>query len=308
MFIVLLVYALFASVFTTAKFALEFSSPLFLVGSRMLAAGLIILIYQALTNPSSLRLTKRRVFLLAMLGIFNIYLTNIFEFWGLNHLSSSKTCLIYSLSPFLSALFSYLIFNDRLTPKKWAGLCVGFAALLPIMLHQTAQEADSGVFWLFSWAELSVVMATFCSAYGWVVLKQVVTEEKCSPVTANGMSMCLGGVLALIHSRAVETWNPVPISNLEYFLISAAVLILVSNLICYNLYGALLKKYSATFLSLAGFTTPLFAAFFGWAFLKEEVPFPFYISLFVLFAGLLLFYQEEIGLRPLPQKAPNVQA
>ena len=73
-------------------------------------------------------------------------------------------------------------------------------------------------------------------------------------------------------------------------------LIIISNFICYNLYGFLLKRFSATFLSFAGFITPLFSAFFGWFYLGELVPATFYASATVVFAGLFIFYQEELQL------------
>ena len=116
---IFLLYALFASVFTISKTALDYSQPLFLVGSRMLLAGLILIGYQTFVSKEKFiydRLTWFRIF---QLGFLNIYLTNVLEFWGLRYLTSFKTCFIYSLSPFLSAFFCYLMFKDKMTKKKW---------------------------------------------------------------------------------------------------------------------------------------------------------------------------------------------
>lgn len=295
MFFVILLYALFASVFTAAKTGLEYSQPLFLVGSRMLMAGLLLLAYQYFFKREGFKLNRQDLPRLALLGIFAIYLTNIFEFWGLKYLTSFKTCFIYSLSPFLSALFSYVALNERMSLKKWMGLLIGFLGFIPILISQTSQEEQTGLVWVFSWAELSVVIAAACSVYGWILLKQVVSENGYAPTMANGVSMVLGGCLALMHSALVEEWEPLPVTEYLPFLSSAAILIIVSNLVCYNLYGYLLKKYSATFMSLAGFTTPLFTAFFGWIFLGEVVTWPFYVSFAIVLSGLLLFYQEELS-------------
>ncbi|KAF3362637.1 S-adenosylmethionine/S-adenosylhomocysteine transporter [Chlamydiales bacterium STE3] len=294
MFLVILVYALFASVFTTAKTALDYTEPLFLVGSRMLFAGALLLGYQYLFHRKHFILRKKDLLRLTLLALFAIYLTNAFEFWGLKYLTSFKTCFIYSLSPFTSALLSYFVFGERMTSKKWLGLITGFAGFIPILLSQTASEETTGHFLFLSWAEISVIMAALCSVYGWILLKQLVSENHLSPIMANGMSMFIGGSIALIHSFFVESWTPVPVTEFAPFLTCTLVLILVSNFICYNLYGWLLKHYSATFMSFAGFTTPLFAAFFGWLYLGETITWPFYLSAGIVFLGLTLFNQEEL--------------
>lgn len=294
MFYVLLLYALFASVFTIAKTGLTHVEPFFLVGTRMMLAGIILLSYQFFVKKQTFSFNRQTWRRLIFLAVFNIYLTNVFEFWGLRYLTTFKTCFIYSLSPFLSALFCYFLFSERLTSKKWIGLMIGFLGFMPILLSQTSSEEQTGQLFFFSWAELAVMVAAICSVYGWILLKQLVNENQLSPLMANGMSMFIGGTLALGHSFSVENWDPLPVTNYPIFVECTILLILISNLICYNLYGSLLKQYSPTFMSFAGFTTPLFTALFGWFLLDEIVTWPFYLSFLIVFTGLLLFDQEEL--------------
>lgn len=295
MFYVILLYALFASVFTIAKTGLEYAQPFFLVGTRMLLAGLILLAYQRIANKETFSFDRKTWWRILQLACLNIYLTNVFEFWGLQYLTSFKTCFIYSLSPFLSALFCYLLFSEKLTPKKWMGLFIGFLGFLPILMSEKGSEGGGNLL-LFSWPEVSVMLAAICSVYGWIVLMQLVNEHKLPPMTANGTSMFIGGAFALLHSFIIEDWNPIPVTNIPVVLECTLLLILISNLICYNLYGTLLKRYSATFISFAGFTTPLFTALFGWYFLGEVVTWPFYLSFAIVLSGLVLFDQDELKL------------
>lgn len=294
MFLVLLLYALFASVFIIAKSTLQYVEPFFLVGSRMMMAGVILLAYQFFRNRQDFNFPKHCLWKMVCLAFFNIYLTNVFEFWGLKYLTSSKTCFIYSLSPFISALFAYFIFSEKLTSKKWIGLIIGFGGCMPILLHESAQEELTGHFWIFSWAEIAVIIASTCSVYGWILLQQLVRDYRYSPVMANGVSMLMGGGMALMHSMIVEKWDPVPVMSVMPFLEGSILLIIISNLICYNLYGVLLKRHSATFMSFAGFSTPIFTALFGWLYLGEVVAWPFYLSAVIVFIGLLIFRQEEL--------------
>lgn len=299
---IIVLYAGFASVFTFSKLALGVSEPFFLIGSRMFLAGALLLGYLAITDRKALKLSRNALKLAFALGALNIYLTNAFEFWGLKYLTSFKTCFIYSLSPFASALLSYFLFSERMTNKKWLGLLIGFSGFIPLFISHSDEELKAGTLFNLSWAEISVAMAALTSVYGWILLKQLVSEEKVPFLAANGYSMAIGGFIALIHSFATETWAPIPVSDYSIFLFGFVALLLISNFLCYNLYGWLLKSFSATFLSFSGFLTPIFSAFFGWYFLGETIDLPFYLSAAIVFSGLMIFYQEEIALVPLPKK------
>src|SRR5690606_17444994 len=128
------------------------------------------------------------------------------------------------------ALFSYFILSEKLSWKKWLGLAVGFSGFIPILLIQGSSEAFSGEFWIFSWAELSVLSAATCSVFGWILLRKLVNRSQIPFFVANGYSMLIGGACALFHSFCVETWNPLPTDNLLLFLKAFLLLILISNL------------------------------------------------------------------------------
>ncbi len=294
MVFVFLLFALFASVFTVSKIGLEYTQPFFLIGFRMLMAGIVLFGYEFYRNRGNFKIDWQSCRRILRLALFNIYLTNVLEFWGLKYLTSFKTCFIYSLSPFISALFSYLIFSEKMSFKKWIGLCIGFLGILPMMLSETSLEMETGHLYVFSWAELAVVAAATTSVYGWILLRQLINENGYSPQLANGMSMIIGGSMSLIHSGFVENWNPVPVTEFLPFILCSAWLLVVSNLICYNLYGWLLKRFSATFMSFSGFTTSMFSALFGWAFLNESLTWALFISTSIILLGLTLFYQEEL--------------
>lgn len=294
MFLVFTLYALFASVFTVGKVSLNYAQPFFIVGSRMAVAGVLMVAYQLYKDKSAFKFHPSGWLNIALFAALGIYVTNACEFWGLQFLTSSKTCFLYSTSPFISALLSYFILKESMSKKKWWGLGIGFLGLLPILLSQGAGEMKSGGFFIFSWPEIALLVATTASALGWILLRQTVTHKKINLFVANGLGMLIGGFITLGHSYGVESWNPIPVSNFVPFAETALALLVISNLLAYNLYGYLLKRYSATFMAFAGFSTPFFAAIFGWMFLKESVPLPLWGGLVLLFAGLFLFHQEEI--------------
>lgn len=305
---VILLFALFASLFTLSKTALAFSEPFFLIGSRMTLAGIVLLTYHLLFNRTAPRIRLSHLLPLFILGLVSIYITNIAEIWGIQFMSSAKACLIYSLSPFVASLFAYWMLNEKLSLKKSVGLAVGFFGLTPILLTQSSSSELVKDLLFVSWAELSLIIAVFASVYGWILLKKIINELHYSPVMANGCSMLIGGVLALLHSYfSGEQWTPLPVAagKMSGFLECTLWMLLISNVICYNLYGHLLKRFSATFMSLAGLVTPLFASLFGWYFLDEVISWHFFASMTLFSIGLTLFYQEELAqnfAHPLPEK------
>lgn len=306
-FTVFLTFFIWSTSFTLAKTTLQYAPPLFLTGFRMFLAGVILLAFLLIFRRDQFKIKKAQIFPLILLSLTSVYLTNAFEFWGLQYLSAAKACFIYSLSPFLSAVFSYFQFKEKLTSKKILGLVIGFIGFVPVLFSQSGSEELLGGFSFLSWAEIALILATVTSVYGWVLLRKLGKDDGMSPMMANGSSMFLGGLLAFIHSLIVDSWNPVPVTNFAPFMQGVLLMILISNLICYNLYGWLLKKYTATFLSFAGLLTPLFAAFFGYFVLGEKVNWTFFVSVGVISMGLWLVYAEELKLGYIKRKAVKAQ-
>src|SRR3989344_2894084 len=186
-FLVLLMYATWSSVFSIAKIALEYSPPLFLTASRMLLAGALLLGYLALRR-ASFRFTRKQCLLLVLLAISSIYLTNACEFWSLQHLTAAKTCFIYSLSPFFAALLSYLHFGEKMNNRKWLGGGGGFLGFIPVLAMQKgAGELLTSISFL-SWPELMMVGASFCTSYGWILLRLIVNPPSKGAETVSPIS------------------------------------------------------------------------------------------------------------------------
>lgn len=295
-FFVALMYAAWSSIFSLGKLALEHSPPLFLTATRMLFAAVLILSFLLITKRSSLKLSLRQFASVLLLAFFSIYLTNTLEFWGLQYLSAAKTCFIYSLSPFFAALFSYIHFNEKMNPRKWLGLLIGFIGFIPVLFTQTGSEELLNAFSFFSWPTLAIMGAALSSVYGWVLLRLMVKEQEITPLVANGTSMLFGGLFALIHSYLVEPGAPFPIAplHLTSFVKAVALITVISNLICYNLYGMFLKKYTATFLSFVGLLSPIFASLNAWIFLGEPPSWIIFASTSVVSVGLWIVYRAEL--------------
>lgn len=291
---ILIINAIFSIIFPIGKLAMVYAGPFLTIAFRMVVGGLLLLFYRYIIPDTGKHYMNPNFWWhVALLALFNVFLTNSFEFWGLRFMSSAKTSFIYNLSPFFSALFGYYYFNEHMTAKKWLGLIISFLGFIPVFIMQSPKEASLQHFFIFSTAELALLIATVSLTYGWIVMQDVVRNKKFDAVLANGFSMILGGILSGIVGIMIHESYP-PAADWQPFMFWITIMALLSSCICYPLYSHLLKKYTATFMTFTGLLGPLLAAFFDWIFFGEVVSWEFYMATAIVCVGLYIFYQEEL--------------
>ncbi|MCH9620752.1 MAG: S-adenosylmethionine/S-adenosylhomocysteine transporter [Chlamydiia bacterium] len=311
MFLPPLLYFLWSLSFPVGKKLLEMSPPVFLTGSRMILGAIFLLGFILVFQRKTIKKISLRGWLaLFILGFFSIFLTNILEFWSLQHLSSAKTCFLYSLSPFLTAILSYFHFNEKMTVKKWIGIIIGISGFIPVLMLTSGNESSFSSIFSLSLPEISMFCAVFFAVYGWIILRKLVKDNDISPPLANGLSMFIGGVLSIIASLYIDRWSPIPLkAGSGYtFGITLISLTILSNIVCYNLYGYLLKKYTATLLSFFGLLSPIFSSIHGYFILGESINPIIFLSTGIVLLGLKLVYSEEIKLGYIKKKASEPSA
>ncbi len=306
MILVLVLYMLFASTFTFGKAALTYMQPFMFIGIRMTAAGLLLLGYQYLFNRSKWRFEREDMSKMAQVAFFLMFLSFIAEFWAMQYVSAAKACLLYNLSPFITALFAIWLLAERLTGKQWLGLGIGMLGFIPILVNQMPTEALTVHLGFISMPELVLLVAVASACYGWIATKQLVVVRGYSTIMVNGITMVGGGILAIISALLFETspwiraaadpkWGLSPVAYAGWALFGYTVfLIIIANVICFNLYSSLLHRYSVTFISFVGFTTPLFAALFDLLYFGQRVSMSFFATIGLVGIGIFVFYQDEL--------------
>jgi drug/metabolite transporter (DMT)-like permease len=289
---VILMYAIFASSFPLTKILLSYSEPFFMTGIRMVAGGIILLFYHMAYKKNSFTISKNQYFLYAQIIVIGFYLNYIARFWSINYLSSAKASCIFAINPLIASLFSYLFLGETTSKRQWLGFAFGICSLIPIFLPLTITDSLISHSLMFSGPEWIMLFSVIADCYKWILIRKLILNHACSPIMVNGLSMAIGGILALLTAFPAEGF--LPVSSLIPFVGYMILYIFISNVISYNLYGFLLRSYTVTFMSLAGFMAPLFASFYGWFFLQEELHGNFFLSVAMLAIGLYLFYQDEI--------------
>jgi len=290
--LIILMYALFASSFIFGKILVGMTTPFFLTGIRMFIAGVLLLSYQYFWKKHTFTFPKDHLWLYTQIIVMGIYFAYALRFWGLDYLSASKTALLFNASPFYAAFYSYIFFKERLTKKQWLGLFIGICGLIPILITSSAEEQNIGEFLFLSWPEIAILVSVGLHSYSWICVRKLIKSKKQDIIVVNGITMLCAGILALVTSPLIE--GPQSITDWYEFGSTLAAVILVSNVICFNLYGYLLKHYSPTLLSFAGFLVPIFTAFYSWILWNITLTWHFYLSMIIVFIGLYIFYQDEL--------------
>lgn len=287
MYLVFFLYALLASTFSIGKILVNLLPPIFLIAIRMIIAGTLLSGAWYIFDRQVV-IKYRDWWLFSIVVLFHILLPFASEYIALQYISPSSACLMYNLSPFLSAILSYLIFHEVMTPKKWIGFFIGIIGILFYLQSQCCVDLD------LSWPNFLMFISVVTSCLGWIFVRILVKNKGYSTLLVNGVSMFIGGWIALPISRYFEGVVTIEQFQITHIIGWLALMILIANILFYNLYGYLLKKYTATFLAFAGFITPLFAAFFEWLFFGIIVPHEFFLTILIVGAGIFLFYQEEL--------------
>lgn len=300
MFTILLVNALFSAVFPIGKITMQYCPPFLVIGLRMIVAGLLLGCFTLYKKNNFFEFFKKYPVTITLLAFFNIYLANAFEFWGLQFMSSAKTCFIYNLAPFFSAILAYFFFKEKITINKIVGLLVSFMGFLPVLMASAPEEQGLLHMSFLSTAELSVLLATFAAVCGWLIMQHNVRHKDFDAMSANSTSMILGGVFSLVHSLSYEDQNVVEIIKQPVLWFWIGILA-IATIIAFLLYTRLLKKFSTTFLTFTGLTGPFFAAFYDWLAFGTLITWHFYCATALVSLGLYLFYKDEFSIANIVQ-------
>ncbi len=272
--------------------------PVFVAGVRFFGAGLILSTMYYLKHKKTMFENVPHLFCLPFVKYaLCLYCFSALGFsWGMQYVDPVKACFVFVLTPFVTALLLYFLKQEKLSYKKIIGLSIGFAAVIPIIL-QAAHGTVHNIPWhlaMAGYAAFGIAVVIF--AYGWILNQEMHQTVHISSSLITGMALMFGGLVTLMLSfvmHAATNTTMVLTQDFWWLLLLFAIL----TAIAYNLYSALLKRYSATFVAFASFLEPAFGLLYASIFLGQAISVVSMTSLTALGCGLYLFYQEELRLR-----------
>jgi drug/metabolite transporter (DMT)-like permease len=283
-------YALFAATFPIQQHALRFTTPLLMTSVRMFLAGGILLIASLLWHKQ--RWPSRRDWQqFVILSFFYIYLSFIPELWAQQYLTPLTTNLMYSTTPLIALILEWFLLKQSFTSLRIMAITLGFIGMIPLFCIDNVQDVLAiSPFPFLPEAVLMVGVISTC--YAWFLVRKI-NEEGYGLLFINGIAMLIGGCMCLITVFAIEGLKPSLLILPQTCMLCIAALILFSNILGYLLYGFLLRIYSVSFLSFAGFLSPIFGAFYAWTLGLERLSWHHLFAFICITIGLGLLYHEE---------------
>ena len=294
MFLVVFLFAILASTFIFAKKTLMYANPFFIIGFRMILASIFLLGFHLFRNKWRLAIKREDWFLFFKMALFHVYFAFIPEFWALQYLSALKTTLIYSATPFIAAILSYFLLKERLSLIKIGGIVIGLGGLMPVLLSKVTGVEARMELCSISIPEGVLFISVVCGAYAWFLVKELM-DKGYGLGLINGMAMLIGGVLSMGTAFTFEGFTN-PVRAWLPFLGWLLLLIISANFIVYTLYAWLLKRYSLTFITFAGFLSPSFGTLYEWLFLGGTISWHYPLSIGLVALGLYVFCLEDFRL------------
>ncbi len=189
---------LWGGTFVAARVAAREAGPFAGSFLRFLAASLLLVPLVFHREGPGLRIHGRQVFWVVLLGLTGVFGYNFFFFQGLKTVTAGRASLIVANNPVFIALFAALIFRERMTGLRLAGIFLSLAGAVTVITRGNPAEILQGGIGI---GELSILG---CVA-SWVAYSLIgkAAMDGMSPLLAVAAS-CVTGMLFLLPPAVAE--------------------------------------------------------------------------------------------------------
>ncbi len=257
----------------------DIASQILFAGYRFTLAGLLVLIFTALSGRSLLVKHSRDWGRLVLMGLANTTLQYVFFYSGLANTTGVKGSIINSTSTFFSVILAHFIYkNDHLNRYTVSGCLIGFLGVLVVNWVGGLLE------WSFKWnGEGFLVLACLFWAGAGIYGKFI--SQTLDPMVMTGWQILIGGgvlvAAGLLGGGGLVSFTPASGALLAYlaFLSAAA----------FGIYALLLKYNPVSRISIFNFSIPMFGAVLSAIFLGESLfEWKYLLALILVCAGIWL--------------------
>jgi drug/metabolite transporter (DMT)-like permease len=250
---------IWSSAFVAVKISLQSSPPLFLMASRFLVAGAVLLVYARLRS-ARMPPRARDWGPLALLGLLNFGLYLGLTAVALQHLSAGMGAVLASTNPLMLAVLAPWVLGERVGALKATGIVTSFAGVVAMMWSRLGTDNRPG-------AMVLVVISITCLVAGTLLFKRMRLDYDL--LVLNGAQLLAAGVVLIVPSVLFEPVRDVRLT--AGFLAAQAYLVVVVSWIGMAIWFWLLRAGDATRASAWFFLNPVLGLLLGALLLGEPL-------------------------------------
>jgi drug/metabolite transporter (DMT)-like permease len=242
------VYVIWGTTYFAIKVGIEGVAPFFLVGTRFVLAGGLLLAWQAIRGQPMPTLKQWGGatligFLLLVMGNGGVAIA---ERW----VSSGATVALISVMPLATALWSGA-FGQWPRRAEWVAIALGGVGAAVMLLGRDLQASLVGT--------LIILLGTSCWSLGTVLSRRLDIPH--GP-TGFGAEMLAAGTMALVISALLGDHWAVP--HAPRVLWAWAYLVVFGSLIAFSAYRFVVERVAPTLAATYAYVNPPVALFVGW--------------------------------------------
>jgi drug/metabolite transporter (DMT)-like permease len=279
------VYIIWGTTYFAIKVAIEGSPPFFLVGSRFVVAGVLLLGWQALRHQPMPTAKQWRG--AALIGFLLLVIGNggvaVAERW----VSSGATVALISVMPLATALWSGA-FGQWPRRAEWIAIALGGVGAAVMLFGRDLQASMIGT--------LVILTGTACWSFGTVLSRRVDIPH--GP-TGFGAEMLAAGVMALLLSALLgEHWT---LPHAPRVLWAWLYLVVFGSLIAFSAYRFVVERVSPTLAATYAYVNPPVALLVGWWLGHETFSFNVLFGLPIVLGSVALHAWIQTRQRAAPE-------
>jgi drug/metabolite transporter (DMT)-like permease len=157
---------------------------------------LVNLLFTGTLLPADL--SSQSFFFLAVSGVVGFFLADIFIFRAFVDLGPRETLVILTLSPIVSALFSWILLKEALTPLQILGIFVTLGGVIAVTLAENRDARALGI--RKPLAGLVFALLGTVSQSAAMILSKQGLEGGIHPVTANQIRIGFGLISMVLYT------------------------------------------------------------------------------------------------------------
>ncbi|MCC8393575.1 DMT family transporter [Paraburkholderia sp. MMS20-SJTR3] len=239
----------------------DIPSKLVFAGYRFVLAGLIVLVFAALSNKPLFKLSRTDAARVMLLGFTQTAIQYVFFYIGLAYTTGVRGSILNSTTTFFSVLLAHFLYrNDKLTPRKAFGCLLGFVGVMVVNFGDGTLE-----FAFTLLGEGFIVIAAFVLSAASIYGKRI--SQRIDPMVMTGYQLAFGGLVLVVAGYAsggtLQAFTPASLALLGYLALLSSV--------AFTLWSLLLKYNPVGKVTVFNFLVPVFGTVLSAICLSENI-------------------------------------